>query len=148
MMVFAKLNHFDPFEYLKNLDFNSTEILLQTADNFTKSQTQKKEKFDRTESLRQLITELKTNQPLHLTKSDVLDILVQKGLFHGIVMKKYSIKISLKEQQVGEDAIPNSISKFVFLRHPFERLVSAYYDKFVNLVKTFLQIHDSKLSYF
>jgi hypothetical protein len=136
MMVFANLNKFDPFEYLKNLDLNSTEIqiLLQTTNNFSKSDFQKKKTVERTELLKQLIIELKTNRPLHLSKSEVLDILVQKGVFHGIILNNYSTKFSLKEQETAVNSLLNSIFKFVFVRHPFERLVSAYFNKFVNLV--------------
>jgi hypothetical protein len=136
MMVFANLNKFDPFEYLKNLDLNSTEIqiLLQTTNNFSKSDFLKKKTVERTELLKQLIIELKTNRPLHLSKSEVLDILVQKGVFHGIILNNYSTKFSFKEQETTVNSLLNSIFKFVFVRHPFERLVSAYFNKFVNLV--------------
>lgn len=60
--------------------------------------------------------------------------LLQKGMLHGIMFEKYG---HFEDDLPGDD---NSVFKFTFVRHPFERIVSAYHDKFVHLLdKSFIQ---------
>ena len=132
MIVFANLNSFDPFDYLKYLDDNSTETLLQD------SSTQNETNLD-TELLRSIRHRLKNNDPLKQSRSDVLDALIHRGLFHGVIMNNFAFKFTF-----GDDPkILDALFKFVFVRHPFERIVSAYYDKFVkrrdpNFIRSFI----------
>ena len=46
---------------------------------------------------------------------------------HGAILSQFSTKLRSEADLGGlEDTF-----KFVFIRHPFERLASAYFDKFV-----------------
>ena len=128
MMVFAELNHFDPFEFLRNLDDNSTKILFDPKLNFTRSPEQNELRKNKSELIKNLIRQLKSNQLVfNLTKIEVFEALVDNGVLHSQVINNFSSKVDLG---VKPDS---SLYKFVFLRHPFERIVSAYYDKFVHL---------------
>jgi hypothetical protein len=128
MMVFAELNHFDPFEFLRNLDENSTKIFFDAKLNFTGSVEEKEIRQNKSKLIRNLIRQLKTDESvLNLTKIEVFEALVDNGVLHSQVINNFSSKVDL-------GATPDSsLYKFVFLRHPFERIVSAYYDKFVHL---------------
>ena len=46
--------------------------------------------------------------------------LLQKGMLHGIMFEKYG---HFEDDLPGDD---NSVFKFTFVRHPFERIVSIY----------------------
>ena len=53
---------------------------------------------------------------------------------------------SLKMRKAEDSSILSPFYKFVFLRHPFERLVSAFHDKFIvvkqlNLMEPFIKYH-------
>ena len=63
---------------------------------------------------------LKNNETENLTK---------KLSLHGMLMTNFSTLVSTPKEI--EDINSSRLYKFVFLRHPFERLISAYHDKFV-----------------
>ena len=72
MMVFAELNHFDPFEFLRNLDDNSTKILFDPKLNFTRSPDQNELRKNKSELINNLIRQLKSNQLTHISKEPIL----------------------------------------------------------------------------
>ena len=54
----------------------------------------------------------------------------KKLALHGMLMTNFSTQIT--SQNEIEELNNSNLYKFVFIRHPFERLVSAYHDKFVH----------------
>ena len=65
----------------------------------------------------------------HLEKSVVENL--QKNLaLHGMLMTNFSILVDSNSEKEISDINTSNLYKFVFIRHPFERLVSAYHDKF------------------
>jgi hypothetical protein len=78
-----------------------------------------------------VVGNLRLQRPVNQSRSQVLDAMIQRGIFHGVVMNTSATRISLDDPLEAERGLFGSMFKFVFVRHPFERLVSAYYDKFV-----------------
>lgn len=137
MAAFASMYNFDPLDYLKNLDANTTEILLDEEDFSTKNMTHKV-----IEVLKEVIHKFKNNETVEISKNDVQQALIERGFFHSVIINNYSFKMKLKEEEQNPEFL-NSLFKFIFVRHPFERLVSAYFDKFVrkrdpNFIRSFI----------
>ena len=65
----------------------------------------------------------------HLNKTET-ENLHKKLALHGMLMTNFSIQVSTAKEI--EDMNKSNLYKFVFIRHPFERLISAYHDKFVH----------------
>ena len=60
--------------------------------------------------------------------TNVIDDLIKNMALHGTLMTNFSIPVrNLKDI---EDINNSNLYKFIFIRHPFERLVSAFHDKF------------------
>ena len=131
MVAFANLNKFDSIEFVKSMDQNQTDALLEPRSNLTQTQDGLEYQKNLTESFKHILQQVSDNNISEHTKDDLLDILLKKGVLHGIIIDTFSIKVDL--QKVESSEFKNGAKKFVFVRHPFERLVSAYYDKFVRL---------------
>ena len=59
---------------------------------------------------------------------NLTETLHKKLALHGMLMTNFSITIQNAKEL--EDINRSKLYKFVFIRHPFERLVSAFHDKF------------------
>jgi hypothetical protein len=59
---------------------------------------------------------------------NVIDDLHNKMALHGMLMTNFSIPV--RNVKDIEDMNNSNLYKFIFIRHPFERLVSAFHDKF------------------
>jgi hypothetical protein len=60
--------------------------------------------------------------------NNVIDDLLKKIALHGTLMTNFSIPV--RNAKDIEDMNNSNLYKFIFIRHPFERLVSAFHDKF------------------
>ena len=137
MAAFASMHNFDPLDYLKSLDANTTEALLDEDDFSTKNVT-----HEPIVILKEVVQKLKNTETVETSKNVVQEALIERGFFHSIIINNYSIKMKLNEGEQNPKFL-GSLFKFIFVRHPFERLVSAYFDKFVrkrdpNFIRSFI----------
>ena len=65
----------------------------------------------------------------HLNKNETENLHKNLAL-HGMLMTNFSVQVITSKEV--EDMNKSNLYKFLFIRHPFERLISAYHDKFVH----------------
>jgi len=128
MKAFVYLNRFNITDYLVNLSEDEVLNLGTSLDFELKIQTNFSRNFQNNSiTLFDFIEKIKNNQIKDWSSDDVMNFLNDEGKLHSIVMKKFSTKLDSIDGQNQNETI-----RAVFLRHPFERLVSVYFDKFLN----------------
>ena len=75
---------------------------------------------------------------MNFLEEDSIQKYLKRMKLHDHLFQKYSLKFPMESSKLSR------LYTFVFLRHPFERLASAFHDKFVkrqqvNIMKPFIQ---------